>query len=147
MRHIRALIEQSGGPSCPAGIAGEITITLAGTVVLADVDDDDERLYVTPESWARSALRSYATLNFAAPTGTCWRTMPPSRPSWMPWGRSLPGSRQVTVLRKASRAYPRFVGNRERESMAIVHCKYGANHGGYGKPDLACVLGVAYVAG
>jgi hypothetical protein len=40
--------------------------SLAGTVILVDVDDgNDERLYVIPESWARSELRSYATLQFA----------------------------------------------------------------------------------
>lgn len=40
--------------------------SLVGTVVLVDVGDgNDERLYVIPESWARSQLRSYATLCFA----------------------------------------------------------------------------------
>jgi hypothetical protein len=40
--------------------------SLAGTVILVDVGDgNDERLYVIPESRARSELRSYATLEFA----------------------------------------------------------------------------------
>jgi hypothetical protein len=40
--------------------------SLAGTVVLVEVGGPDgERLFVIPESWARSELRSYATLNFA----------------------------------------------------------------------------------
>lgn len=39
--------------------------SLSGTVVLVDVEDDDERLYVIPESQARAELRSYATLRFA----------------------------------------------------------------------------------
>ena len=39
--------------------------SLAGIVVLVDLDDEPERLYVIPESWARSELRSYATLEFA----------------------------------------------------------------------------------
>jgi hypothetical protein len=40
--------------------------SLTGTVILVDVGDgNDERLYVIPEPWARSELRSYATLQFA----------------------------------------------------------------------------------
>jgi hypothetical protein len=39
--------------------------SLVGIVVLVDVDNDGEELYVIPESRARSELRSYATLNFA----------------------------------------------------------------------------------
>jgi len=48
-----------------AAAAADKPGSLTGTVVLVDVGDDGERLYVIPESWARSELRSYATLRFA----------------------------------------------------------------------------------
>ncbi len=51
--------------SHPAVRAVDKPGSLAGTVLLVDVGDDDQRLYVIPESWARSELRSYATLRFA----------------------------------------------------------------------------------